>query len=402
MYIKSESFDKLEKLINFLQKNNDYYKEVLRKKKLTTLAKSFFEIPFLTREEIYVYGLSGNKTLLSENLKIGYIFSTGGTTGKSKYIAYSYNEFKLVCDYLSKCYKEINEKDTVANLFMAGNMWASFLFTNRALEKLKCTILPISGTTKTELIKEYINHFKPNCLIGIPTQIKQVLSLQVNFVEKIYYGGESFLEEDIDFLRNIGCKIIRSGGYASVDADIIAYQCSHLKTNQHYIFTDHQIVEIIDIDTLQNIWEKNKVGEVVVTNLDRFLNPVIRYRTGDLGKWINTDCQCGEFAIELMGRYDDWIRLASYDFYYHDFAKAFYPYNISLKINKKQNLITVLVEKEQFPQQQTIDFDQVTEKLKQTNWQLKEALEENLIKIEICFVKNLPRTNKKINVIYYE
>ncbi|MFN3995379.1 MAG: phenylacetate--CoA ligase family protein [bacterium] len=397
-----QNIEKLEKLFHFLKKNNLYYRNILRDFKGFLNMEDFFKLPFLTREDVYLFGLSGNKSLLSEGLKISYVFSTGGTTGKSKYVAYTLQEFEEVCNYLYICYEGIEEKDWVANLFMAGNMWASFLFVNKTLEKFKCTILPISGNTDTNLIKQYLKQFKSNCIIGIPTQIKQVLTheiLQENFVKKIFYGGESFLPEEIEFLKKNGCEFIKSGGYASVDADIIGYQCKHLENNFHHIFENHQIVEIIDVENGLNIWEEDKPGEVVVTNLDRYLTPVVRYKTGDLAKWVNSKCGCNKLTIQLLGRYDEWIRLASYDFYYQDFAKAFHPYNITLKINKSKNLVKVLVEEKSLNQEK-LDLERITEKLKEINWQLKEGLEENLIKIEIIFVNELPRTNKKINVIY--
>ena len=392
--------EKLQKLINFLIENNSYYHQVFSSLKIVeNLEEKFFSLPFLDRQNIFDYGLSGNKTLTSKNLKINYVFSTGGTTGKSKYIAYSLEEFKIVVNYLTLCYEGIVESDVVANLFMAGNMWASFIFVNKVLENFNCTILPIAGNTSINIIKEYINHFKPNVIVGIPSLMMQVISQDFNFIEKIYYAGESFLQRDIDFLNSIGCKIIKSGGYASVDADIIGYQCDKLKINQHHIFTDHQIVEIIDLDNEQNIWEYNKVGHIITTNLDRYLLPVIRYKTGDLAKWVKPDCSCNKPTIELMGRFDDWMRLSSYDFYYHDFAQIFHPYLITLKINKEKNLITVLIQKKE-DTKIDLDFDNIIEKLKQTNWQLKEALEEKIISIKFEFVNDLPKTNKKLNVIY--
>ncbi|MCX7758066.1 MAG: hypothetical protein N2169_00410 [bacterium] len=388
--------EKFWKLVEFLIENNDFYSEILRKVYLES--GNYSEIPFLTRWDIYEFGLSGTKSLVSKNLKIGYIFSTGGTTGKPKYIAYTFDEFELVSFYLSKCYDSIIDSDVVANLFMAGNMWASFISVNKALEKLGCTILPISGTTSIELIKDYLEYFRPNCVVGLPTQIIQVVSEKTDFLNKVYYAGENFLENQIDFLRNIGCKLIKSGGYASVDADIIAYQCDMLDLNQHHIFTEHQFVEIVDIENEIVLDEKGKVGEVVVTNLDRYLCPIIRYKTGDLAMWIDPKCSCDKPAIQLMGRFDDWIRLASYDFYYQDFAKALYPFQISLKINRSKNLITILIKNDE--ECKKMSKVEIIEKLKLVNWQLKEGIEENLLKVEVKYVQQLPMKNKKINVIY--
>ncbi len=384
--------EKLGKLIEFLKANNEYYSEIFKE-----YGEDLRNIPFLTSQLIRLHGLAGTKKMISKNLKIGYIFSTGGTTGKPKFICYTFDEFEIVVDLLCQCYQFVEENDIVANLFMAGNMWASFIFVNKVLQKRNCSILPISGTTNIELIKNYIEFFKPNCIVGIPTQIMQVISKDYYFLKKVLFAGELFTQNQLKFLYDMSC-LVRSAGYASVDADVIGYQCIELKINQHHVFTEHQIVELIDLESDESIAEEDRVGQIVVTNLDRFLNPVVRYKTGDLGKWVRTNCGCDKPTIELLGRFDDWIRLASYDFYYQDFANVFYPLNIALKINRNESKVTVLIEKTS--EELSIDYDEMIEKLKKENWQLREGIEEKLIKVEFEFVSSLPKTNKKIKVVY--
>lgn len=391
------SINKLSSLLDFLSYSNVYYSDLLRK------YKSFEDIPFLEREHLYKFGLSGDRSLISKGLKIGYIFSTGGTTGKQKYIAYSFEEFDVVCDYLSLCFSGLEVDDVVANLFMSGNMWASFLAVSKSLEKIKPTVLPISGITDFDLAFSYISFFKPNVLLGLPSYIVQILKklkdslkdLDDLFVKKIYYAGEMF--EDISFAKSMNIDFIRSAGYASVDADVIGFQCHNLSLNYHHIFVDHQLVEIVDTSNNKVIRDYNITGEIVVTNLDRYLNPVVRYKTGDLGRWVKANCSCNLPTIELLGRFDDWIRLATYDFYYSDFVKAFYPFKLSLKINRKENIVSVLLKEEEGLK---VDQEYFIEKLKEVNWQLKEAIEKQVIKINVSLVKSLPKTNKKINVIY--
>jgi phenylacetate-CoA ligase len=56
----------------------------------------------------------------------GYIFSSGGTTGEPKYVHYSYEEFDRMTDMLAYNFKAqgIVAGSTVANLFVAGNLWS--------------------------------------------------------------------------------------------------------------------------------------------------------------------------------------------------------------------------------------------------------------------------------------
>ena len=50
--------------------------------------------------------------------------------------------------------------------------------------------------------------------------------------------------------------------------------------------------EIIDLET-GNVVKDGEFGEIVVTTLTRRGMPLIRYRTGDYGRWLKGECPCG-------------------------------------------------------------------------------------------------------------
>jgi phenylacetate-coenzyme A ligase PaaK-like adenylate-forming protein len=58
------------------------------------------------------------------------------------------------------------------------------------------------------------------------------------------------------------------------------------------------IFEIIDPQTGGPLPE-GEVGEVVFTTLTRAAMPLIRYRTGDLSRWIPGNCPCGSVLKRL-------------------------------------------------------------------------------------------------------
>ena len=53
-------------------------------------------------------------------------------------------------------------------------------------------------------------------------------------------------------------------------------------------------------------------GEIVLTTVNRKVMPLIRYRTGDVGRWLTGDCPCGlPFRrLSLRGRVDDQVSCA--------------------------------------------------------------------------------------------
>ncbi len=79
-----------------------------------------------------------------------------------------------------------------------------------------------------------------------------------------------------------------------------------------HMYENHYVVEVLDPDTLKPV-NPGEEGELVITNLDKIAEPVIRYRTRDRARYLGVCCSCGRpFAsIECgtIGRLDDMIKV---------------------------------------------------------------------------------------------
>jgi len=90
----------------------------------------------------------------------------------------------------------------------------------------------------------------------------------------------------------------------------MGYQCDSCADNEYHVPTGLQLIEIYD-------FEKNKIcgpgeeGEVLVTNLQRLSQPVIRYRIGDMATWTGKPCACGDKnpTFALSGRAGDDFKI---------------------------------------------------------------------------------------------
>ncbi len=237
----------------------------------------------------------------------GYIFSSGGTSGEPKFVHFSYEEFDYMSDMLAENFRAqgILPGMTVANLFVAGNLWSSFLCVDKALEKIGAIQLPIGGLCAQENILFYLKKFRPQVVLGIPSMLvataefalSQGEALDVPFV---FYAGEALSGPRQDYLRKVwNTHVFGSAGYASVDAGVIGYQCNHCGPGEHHLFSDLVELEVVD-------------GEAVVTSLIRDSMPVRRYRTGDRVEWIE-GCACGrpDKRFRLLGRIDTTILIWS-------------------------------------------------------------------------------------------
>ncbi|NOZ12942.1 MAG: phenylacetate--CoA ligase family protein, partial [Acidobacteria bacterium] len=203
------------------------------------------------------------------------------------------------------------EGDVVANLLFAGNMWASFVSYNQALEHTGCRILPIGGQLPMDVIINYLTLFGATAIITIPSVLLSLAEyVEKNGIDlkirKVSTGGEHLFKEAKAYLSEVlGVEQFASTGYTTNDTGAIGYQCSYCQGGVHHLHEDLHYMEIIDEDG--NPCGPGEIGRIIVTNLQRKLMPTIRYEVGDLGRWIEGECKCGRKTrlFELLGRSDD-------------------------------------------------------------------------------------------------
>ncbi len=97
----------------------------------------------------------------------------------------------------------------------------------------------------------------------------------------------------------------------------MAIECPANPGGLHVLENDY-IAEVIDPQTAEPV-PPGQVGELVVTNLERWGSPLIRYRTGDLVRVDPRPCPCGSQHLRLdggiLGRADDMIHLRGNNVY---------------------------------------------------------------------------------------
>ncbi|MGE3609269.1 MAG: acyl-CoA reductase [Bacteriovoracaceae bacterium] len=267
----------------------------------------------------------------------GYIFSSGGTTGEPKYVHFSYEEFDYITDMLALNLKAqgVTCGMTVANLFVAGNLWSSFIAMEKALEKIGAIQLPIGGLASQENIATYLKKFNPQIVLGIPSLLVMTAEylesigehLQVN---KVFYAGEALSSMRRDYLSKVwGTQYFGSAGYASVDAGIIAFQCQSCGPGEHHLFEDLVEMKIIN-------------DEAVVSSLYRTSLPIKNYRTGDRVEWIGPcSSKIPGKRFKLLGRIDNLIQIWSCRILLSDIEKSFQQINpdiLTFQIKIKEEL----------------------------------------------------------------
>ena len=307
------TFARLGETVAYCRRHSPLLAERYGDLPVTTLAE-FRRLPLMTGDD-YKRCLPPNGSgLLTAEAVDGYVFSSGGTTGAPKAVYRTVDEQRYNAVRLGKglALSVFGPGDVVANLLFAGNMWASFVSFNQALEFTGCRILPVSGNLPMEQITGYLSTFQANAAITIPSVL---LSLAAHVerhrlpirLRKVSTGGEHLFAGAREYLRRtLGVEQFASTGYTTNDTGAIGYQCPHCAGGVHHVHEDLHLLEILDPETFEPVGP-GRIGTVVVTNLQRRLMPTIRYEVGDMGRWIEGDCPCGRKTrlMELLGRSDD-------------------------------------------------------------------------------------------------
>ena len=156
---------------------------------------------------------------------------------------------------------------------------------------------------------------KPVALFGYPSSIalfvKHAITrrykLDRSRLRAIFVTGEVCQPPDRRAIEEyFGSCVLVADGYGSREAGFIAHQCQN---GSMHITAENVIVEIIREGRPAPVGDS---GEIVVTHLDAYGMPFIRYRTGDIGRLLPGRCRCGR-GLPLMdvvqGRSTDFLVL---------------------------------------------------------------------------------------------
>lgn len=160
---------------------------------------------------------------------------------------------------------------------------------------------------------EEFDRFRPACLFGYPSGIALMVdharsrgkNLDVRRLRVVFVTGEVCYPHQRESIESFfGVPV--ADCYGSREGGFIAHQCPE---GSMHITAENLIVEMIGKDG--SAVAVGEIGEIVITHLDAYAMPLIRYRTGDLGRLMPGRCCCGR-GLPLMdvaqGRSTDFLR----------------------------------------------------------------------------------------------
>ncbi|MER6251975.1 phenylacetate--CoA ligase family protein [Streptomyces sp. NPDC001584] len=321
------SAQQLSDLIRFARDNSPYYRDLYAS--LPPHVDRLTDLPVVDQEKFWAANALHDSRVLTGPLSEATVYKTGGTTGSPKFSVYTRDEWRTFVTAFGQGLVDtgLRPGHRVADLFYAGELYASFLFVLDSLAHAPVdnVRLPIGGGAPLESTIPTLRDLAAQVLTGTTTTLcrlaEQVIASGVPLdpVELLLFGGEALFDDQRRLLAAAfpGAEV-RSVGYASVDAGLLGRPVPGPDARVHRAFTPYAVVEILDDSTGEPITEPGQPGRVVVTSLFRRLMPIIRYPAGDRAEWTGT----GPGHFRILGRAEEGVRVGPVSLYTQDAQDA--------------------------------------------------------------------------------
>ncbi|GAA2453925.1 phenylacetate--CoA ligase family protein [Streptomyces mauvecolor] len=314
-------------LIRFARDHSPFYADLYAD--LPPQVDRITDLPVVDQSEFWAANTLHGNRVLTAPLGEAVVFKTGGTTGAPKFSCYTREEWQEFVTAFGAGLVDagLRPGHRVADLFYAGELYASFLFILDSLTHAPVANvrLPIGGGAPLESTVPTLEDFAAQVVAGTPTTLCRLAEhlmsqgRQLTAVELLFFGGEALFDDQRRLLAAAFPNAEpRSLGYASVDGGLLGRPVPGPDPRTHRTFAPHTVVEILDETTGEPIRETGRAGRVVVTQLFRRLMPVIRYPAGDRAEW--TDVEGGVFRI--LGRAEEGVRVGPVSLYSQDAQTA--------------------------------------------------------------------------------
>ncbi|MFZ5425633.1 MAG: phenylacetate--CoA ligase family protein [Thermodesulfobacteriota bacterium] len=271
-------------------------------------------LPFTTKavlRDAYPYGFFA--VPLREVVRL---HASSGTTGKATVVGYTISDLKKWGNLTARVLTAggVTREDVVQIAFNFGLFTGGFGF-HQGAETLGAAVVPASsGNTRRQVA--IMQDFKTSVLVCTPSyalylaQTMEDLGVNANALSLRHglFGAESWSESARGQIEErLKLTATDNYGVSEVMGPGVAGECLH--KNGLHINEDHFLCEIVDPATGEPVAE-GEVGELVITTLAKEAFPLIRFRTGDLTRFLPGPCPCGRTLRRMdrvRGRVDDML-----------------------------------------------------------------------------------------------
>lgn len=282
--LERRQWSRFKKLLDHAFAHSPFYARKFREAAVTPAdireRSDLGRLPVVTREE-----LRHPEALVAEGFRpetMRHSFSSGSTgeSVKTYFDPAGWFLGKHLLKLRARWACGVRPRDRVA-LFTAGT------FSNTALRRRLLRQRSFSVHRPAEEILPELRRFDPTALYGFPSHFKELAEVWPSELrpKAIFTSGEMLEDETRKRIETgIGAPVYDV--YGSTELKEIAWECP--ARDGYHVNSDWLLVET-----------EEPAGTILATSLYNYGMPLIRYRLGDTGSFVDHPCRCGR-SLPLM------------------------------------------------------------------------------------------------------
>ncbi|MCZ7460685.1 phenylacetate--CoA ligase family protein [Streptomyces sp. WMMC940] len=293
-------------------------------------------LPVLDKPTLEAHSLPASRDLCSGDTPTGEVLRSGATSGSPRYIVYARADWDNMVREAVPVFYELGVEpgDRIVNTLFGGGMYGGLTTTFSELSRMPVECYSTGQFVTVDDLIMLVDSFRANVVLGMPALILPLLREAKQRrpglrLEKVIYGGTPMTETDKDWLRGeLGAQVV-SSILAANDGAQLGHQCAALGGTLHHVNDDYNLIEVVDEQGAPVA--AGEVGELLVTCLQKFEGPLVRYRIGDMGRIFEHACACGVTGkvLEYLGRSDGLIRFKGETVLYGDLFEVLAELGVS-------------------------------------------------------------------------
>ena len=245
------------------------------------------------------------------------VHASSGSHGKPTVVGYTRADLEAWIEVMARCMTMAGVRPgMIVHNANGYGLFTGGLGFHYGGERIGATVIPVSGgfTARQAMLLSDLGGealcATPSYALVIAQAIREASIDPADLpLELGLFGGEPWTEEMRDQLdRELAVDAVNFYGLSEMCGPGVAAECRVARHGLH-VQEDHFLVEVLDPETGDAVPE-GADGELVFTTLTKEAQPLIRYRTGDIGSVTAEPCECGRTMARitaLRGRLDDML-----------------------------------------------------------------------------------------------
>jgi phenylacetate-coenzyme A ligase PaaK-like adenylate-forming protein len=232
-------------------------------------------------------------------------FQSGGSTGAPKL---GYAPTGLYMDEVYAHWKPLGRDDLFVNAWSAGKMWGSHYLNNCLVDLSKCTAISLGAIARTEY-DAWLEFFRVRgvtAIGGTPSVLRLIFGHAADTgvvlpdLRTVTWLGEAWDNQLNADIPKVAPNAGRWGLYGSTETWVIGWNTPRCAQDTWHPLPSQLIHigegEMLDFTSLK----------------PDGLNPVLRYQTGDAGRYVTCPCGRDTTALQALGRRDGVVKFRGF------------------------------------------------------------------------------------------